>query len=66
MTAEATALAKATQQVRDAARAHKRSSSFHRKQARALMETFDELKAVCDAHGIKLEIEAKGNFHGPQ
>lgn len=61
----ATALAKAAQQVHDAARVHKRSEFAHRRQARALMQTFDELQRICQQHGITIQItKAKESIHG--
>lgn len=68
MTEEATAhpLAKAAVEVHNAARVHKRSEFAHRKQARALMQRFDELRRECEALGIKVTIDqAKGeDTHG--
>lgn len=56
MTTEATAIAKAAQQVHEAARTHKRSEFAHRRQARALMQTFDELRQICEENGIKVTV----------
>lgn len=65
---EATALAQAAQQVYDAARSHKRSEAFHRKQARTLMQSLDELRRNCLELGITVTIiEAKEtHVHGPR
>lgn len=65
-TEQATALAKAAQTLYDAARSHKRSEGFHRKQARLLMRELDGIRRTCAELGITLTIktEAKETVHG--
>lgn len=66
MTDEATALAKAAQQVHEAARSHKRSEFAHRRQARALMKEYDELRKQCEELGITVVVHQakKEDLHG--
>ena len=64
MTDTATALAEAASAAADqltaAARVHKQSEFAHRRQARALMQSLDRLRRICEEHGIELVVKAPG------
>lgn len=57
-------LAKATLQVRQAAKAHKRLSAQHRREAQKLMAAYTDLAAECARRGIKLNIESEDSSQG--
>lgn len=52
-------LATAALQVRDAAKAHKRLSAHHRREAQRLMSAYADLAAECARRGIRLNIESE-------
>lgn len=54
MTADATALAQAAGELREAARVHKRSAAASRQKARDLMQKAEELERICKAAGIPI------------
>lgn|GEM_PF-3455963 len=56
MTDPAQAIATAEAALRDAAREHKRLERAHRQEARRLMQTAADLRAMCARLGLRLEI----------
>lgn len=52
---DATALAQAADELREAARVHKRSAAASRQKARDLMQKADELEAFCRSAGITIQ-----------
>ncbi len=54
---DATALAQAANELREAARVHKRSAAASRQKSRELMQKADELEAVCRAAGIAIKYQ---------
>ena len=52
---DATAAAQAVDELREAARVHKRSAAASRQKARDLMQKADELEEVCRAAGIAIK-----------
>ena len=64
MDARTSDVAATARSLRDAATMHKKAVRFHRKAARDCMQ---ELRDVCEAHGIKLSIiKGGGENHGPE
>lgn len=49
--------------LRELAQEHKKAMRYHRK---ALRDCMEKLRAICEAHNIKLSIKGEGGNHGPQ
>jgi hypothetical protein len=65
--ATAKAMAKASAQLREGAKVHRRSAYAHRRAGKAMMSVLAELEAVCKQHGIELEItEIEGDHSNAQ